>query len=69
MFSSVFVYVAVCLSVCLLATLRKTFGTDLHEIFSEGWQRTDEQMFRVFRITALIQRLFSRFVTIGRYGK
>jgi len=26
------------LSVCLLATLRKTPGTDLHEIFREGWQ-------------------------------
>jgi len=27
-----------CLSVCLLATLRKNFQTDLHEIFGEGWQ-------------------------------
>ena len=25
----------VCLSVCLLATLRKNFRTDLHEIFRE----------------------------------
>jgi len=34
MFSSLFV----CLSVCLLATLRKNFWTGLHEIFREGWQ-------------------------------
>jgi len=33
-----------CLSVCLLATLRKNFPTDLHEIFREGWQLVDEQM-------------------------
>jgi len=25
------------LSVCLLATLRKNFETDLHDIFREGW--------------------------------
>jgi len=41
MFSSLFV---VCLSVCLLATLRKNFGADLHEIFREGWQWATEQM-------------------------
>jgi len=37
-----YVIVVVCLSVCLsvylLATLHKNFGTDLHEIFMEGWQ-------------------------------
>jgi len=34
------VIVIVCLSVCLflLATLRKNFGMDLHEIFRECWQ-------------------------------
>ena len=32
------------LSVCLLATLRKNFRTDLHENFSEGWQWASEQM-------------------------
>ena len=32
-----------CLSVCLLATLRKNFQTDLHEIFREGWQWDSEQ--------------------------
>ena len=33
-----------CLSVCLLATLRKNFRTDLHEIFREGCQWADEQI-------------------------
>ena len=32
-----------CLCVCLLATLRKNFRTDLHEIFREGWQWAVEQ--------------------------
>ena len=30
--------------VCLLATLRKNFQTDLHEIFRDGWQWASEQM-------------------------
>jgi len=34
----------VCLSVCLLATLRKNFQTDLHEILREGWQWASEQI-------------------------
>jgi len=33
-----YVIVAVCWFVCLLATLPKNFQTDLHEIFTEGWQ-------------------------------
>jgi len=41
-----YVFVVVCLSVCLLATFRKNFRTDLHEIFKEGWQRADEQMIK-----------------------
>jgi len=40
--------IVVCLSVslfvCLLATLRKNFRTDLHEISGERWQETNEQM-------------------------
>jgi len=36
MFSSLFV--------CLLATLRKSIGRDLHEIFREGWRWANEQM-------------------------
>jgi len=35
---------SVCPSVCVLATLRKNFQTDLHEIFREGWQWASEQM-------------------------
>jgi len=35
--------VVVCLSVCRLATLRKNFQTDLHDIFREGWQWANEQ--------------------------
>jgi len=41
-----YVIVIVCLSVCPLATLRKNFRTDLHEIFREGWQWTKEQMIK-----------------------
>jgi len=33
-----YVFVIFCLSVCLLATLRKNFWMDLHEISREGWQ-------------------------------
>jgi len=33
-----YVIVVVCLSVCLLATLRKNVRSDLHEILVEGWQ-------------------------------
>ena len=40
MFSSLFV----CLSVCPLATLRKNFPTDLHEILGECWQWANAQM-------------------------
>jgi len=35
-----------CLSVCLLATLRKNFQTDLHVILREGWQWANEQMIK-----------------------
>ena len=39
--------VVVCLSVCLLATLRKNFWTDLREIFRElGWLWANEQMIK-----------------------
>jgi len=37
---------SVCLFVCLLATLRKNFPTDLHEIFREGWLRVSEKMIK-----------------------
>jgi len=64
--------VVVCLSVFLLATLRKNFRTDLHEIFREGWQWANEQVVKFWvatRITVWIQGLFSGFVTNGRYRK
>ena len=38
-----------CLSVCLLTTVRKNFRTDLHEIFREGWQWTNEQTIKFWR--------------------
>jgi len=39
-----YVIVVVCLFVCRLATLRKIFRTDLHEIFTKDWQWATEQM-------------------------
>ena len=39
-----YVFVVACLSVCLLAALRKNVQTDLHKIFREGWQWADEQL-------------------------
>ena len=66
-----YVVVVVCLSVrlfvCLLATLRKNFWTDLHEIFREGWQWANEQTIKFWwrsgsriririRITTLVRR-------------
>jgi len=44
MSSSFFVCLSVWLLVCLLATLRKNFCMDLHEIFRESWQWASEQM-------------------------
>ena len=41
-----YVFVIVCLSVCLLATLHKNFQTDLRELFREGWQWANEQMIK-----------------------
>jgi len=39
-----YVFVVVCLLfVCLLATWRKNFRTDLHEIFRKGRHRANEQ--------------------------
>jgi len=34
------------LFVCLLATLHKSFQTDLHEIYREGWQWASEQIIK-----------------------
>jgi len=35
-----------CLSICLLATLRKMSQTNLHEIFRESWQWAKEQIIK-----------------------
>jgi len=58
-------------SVCLLATLRKNFRTDLHKIFTEGRQWGSEQVlnFGSDPDHRLDTAIFSVFVTIGGYGK
>ena len=62
-----------CLSVCLSATLRKNFQTDLHEIFREGWQWASEQNIKFWWRSVSpsdgYSDCFGGFVTIGRYGK
>ena len=40
------VLVVVRLSVCLLATLRKNYWTELHEILRVGWQWATERMIK-----------------------
>jgi len=37
-----YIIIVVCRFVCLSATLRKNFRTDLHEICREGWQWASE---------------------------
>jgi len=62
----------VCLLVCLLATLRKNFPADSHKNFQGRLamdQSTSDYILMAIRITVWIQGLFSRFVTIERYGK
>jgi len=39
-------FLSVCLFVCLIASLCKNFHTDLHEIFTEGWQWATEQLIK-----------------------
>ena len=62
MFSSSFV----CVSVGLLAALRKSFQTDLHEIFSEGWQWASEQVVKFWWRSGLRIRIRIRIVTLVR---
>ena len=57
--------------VCLLATLRKNFWTDLHEIFTEGWQWANEQMIKFWwrsgsriRIATLVRRALAEVCTV-----
>ena len=66
-----------CLSMCLSATLRKNFPTDLHEIFIEGWQWDNEQMIKFLwrsvsripipiriRIATLVRRALAEVCTV-----
>ena len=50
---------SVCLPVCLLlATLRKNFVTDLHEIFREGWQWASEQLIKFWWVASGFEDCF-----------
>jgi len=51
----------VCLSVYLLTTLRKSFQTDLYEIFSEGSQWASEQMIKFWWRSG--SRIWIRMIT------
>jgi len=64
---------SVFLSVCLLATLRKIFLTNLHEIFREGWQWANEQTIKFWwrfgsgiwiriRIATLVRRALASWL-------
>ena len=66
-----------CSSVCLLASLRKNFRTDLHEIFREGWQWASEQIVKFWwrsgspiciririRIATLVRRALAEVCTV-----
>ena len=66
----------VCLFVCLSATLRKYFQTELHEIFREGWQCTIEQMVTFWwrsgsqiririRIATMVRRALAEVCTVS----
>jgi len=65
-----------CLSVCLLATLRRNLQTDLQEIFREGWQWANEQKQMIkfswqsgseirIRIATLVKRALTELCTIS----
>jgi len=56
----------VCLSLCLLATLRKSFRTDLREIFREGWQWANEQMIKFWWRPGSRIRIRIRFRNTGK---
>ena len=46
LFQGGYVFVVVCLFVCLLAILHKNFQTGLDEIFRESWQWANEQIIK-----------------------
>jgi len=62
-----------CSSVCLLATLRKNFVMDLHEILRESWQWASEQMIKFWwrsgsriqlRIATLVRGALAEVCTV-----
>ena len=55
-----------CLFACLLATLRESFSTDLHEIGSEGSQRASEQRVKFWWRSGSQIRIQIRIMTLGR---
>jgi len=61
----------VCLSVCLLPTLRKYFWTDLQELFKEGWQGPMKKTIKFWwrsgsriRIATLVRRALAEVCTV-----
>ena len=63
----VVVYLSICYQLC-----EKNFQTDVHEIFREGWQWTNEQTIKFRWQSESLSRYrdcFFGFVTTGRYRK
>jgi len=67
------VCLSVSLSVCLLATFRKNFWTDLYEIFREIWQCASEELIKSWwrsgsririRIATLVRRALAEVWTV-----
>ena len=59
----------VCLSVCLLATLRKNSRTDLREIFREGWQWATKQIVKFWWRSRSIPNPDPDYGSVSRRGK
>jgi len=56
--------------ICLLATLRKNFQTDLHEIFREGWQWANEQLIEFWwRSGSRVSRALAEVCTVPLHFK
>ena len=59
-----------CLTVCLsFSNNAKHFRTDLHEIFGEGWQWTNEQTIKFWwwiRIATLVRRALAQVCTLSQ---
>ena len=61
-----YVVVVVCPSVCVLATLRENFQTNLHDIFKEGWQWSNEQTLKFWWPSGSRIRIRIRIMTLVR---